>query len=151
MSLKYLSLIFVINIILLANVAQMFSDGTIKREDNLNGFTEINVWDATLVDMLTSVKEPKRYTIIDVRDREAYDKGHIPGALSVPWKELRNGAAEVLDGLKANQTVIIYCADLACASTFHSAGKIAEKLGIINIGVYGGGISEWRKCGLDLN
>jgi rhodanese-related sulfurtransferase len=148
---KYLLLILFVNLIVLANVAQMFSDGKIKREDSLNGFTKINIWDASLVDMLTSIKEPKRYTIIDVRDRDSYDTGHIPGAFSVPWHELGNSTAEVLSGIKANQTVIIYCADSACASTFISAGRIADKLGLINIGIYGGGINEWRKCGLDLN
>lgn len=144
--------ILFINIISIANVVQMFSDSDMKSEASSTEVSKVNVWNATLVDVLTSLKEPERYTLIDVRRRDAYDKGHIPGAVSVPWQEVESSAEEkLLDGLKPKQIVIVYCADTACSSAFLSAGKIADKLGVVNIGVYGGGLNEWSKCGLSLS
>src|SRR5688572_7526190 len=44
-------------------------------------------------------------TVIDVRPREEYDVGHIPGALSLPVAQLRRRMKE----LPKSREVIVYC------------------------------------------
>ncbi len=42
---------------------------------------------------------------VDVRDKDAYQRGHIPGALSIPLSELENQLGE----LDKEQWIIAYC------------------------------------------
>jgi rhodanese-related sulfurtransferase len=44
--------------------------------------------------------------LIDVRAREAYAKGHIPGALNVPDREIEARAAEIR---RMGRQPILYC------------------------------------------
>lgn len=49
-------------------------------------------------------------TILDVRPREEYDAGHIPGALSIPVAELKRRFREV----PKNREVVAYCRGPYC-------------------------------------
>lgn len=49
-------------------------------------------------------------TVIDVRPREEYAHGHIPGALSIPYEEL----ADRLDELPEDLEVVAYCRGPYC-------------------------------------
>ncbi len=42
---------------------------------------------ATVVDADWVMANKNEVTIYDVRSKEKYDKGHVPGAISVPYKE----------------------------------------------------------------
>ena len=44
--------------------------------------------------------------IIDIRDKARYDKGHIPGAISVPMSELTKNPSKYLN---FTSTYYIYC------------------------------------------
>ena len=43
-------------------------------------------------------------TFVDVRDREAYDKSHIPGAISMPLREIFERYTE----LSRDHTLVFY-------------------------------------------
>ncbi len=43
--------------------------------------------------------------IIDLRDRDEYDAGHIPGAVNIPYEELDS----YTDRLQRRQQLIFYC------------------------------------------
>jgi rhodanese-related sulfurtransferase len=45
--------------------------------------------------------------VIDVRERDAYEKGHIEGAVSVPLEELKRRAAEF--AAQKEKEYVIYC------------------------------------------
>jgi len=47
--------------------------------------------------------------VIDVRERDAFERGHIVGALAVPLEELRRRATEFA-GI-TDKELIIYCGD----------------------------------------
>jgi rhodanese-related sulfurtransferase/DNA-binding MarR family transcriptional regulator len=49
-------------------------------------------------------------TVIDVRPREEYEAGHIPGALSVPVKQLKRGRAAP----PKSREVVAYCRGRYC-------------------------------------
>ena len=44
--------------------------------------------------------------LVDVRSRGAYSQGHIPGALSIPSREVERRSAEIG---RMNQQPILYC------------------------------------------
>ena len=90
---------------------------------------------------------PKRndVAIIDSRPTaRKYDKGHIPGAVSIPdsqFDKMKNLLPEDKSTL-----LIFYCGGTKCKLSHKSAGK-SEKLGYKNIKVYANGYPDWVKNG----
>jgi rhodanese-related sulfurtransferase/DNA-binding transcriptional ArsR family regulator len=80
--------------------------------------------------------------ILDVRPREEYDAGHIPGALSVPVPDLEG----LLSGLPRDRQWIAYCRGPYCVysdeavALLRKRGFDARRLDI--------GLPEWRAAGL---
>lgn len=76
--------------------------------------------------------------ILDVREQEEYDSGHIPGAVLLPVGTIdETTAAEVIP--KKDSTVLVYCRSGNRSKTASSA--LAE-LGYTNIYEFGG-INTW--------
>ncbi len=46
--------------------------------------------------------------LVDVLPREEYEESHLPGAISIPLKELDR---ETTSGLRRDAPVIVYCHD----------------------------------------
>ena len=51
--------------------------------------------------------EAAKYTIVSVRSAEHYAKGHVPGAINIPWKDIAK--AESLAKLPLDKPIIVYC------------------------------------------
>lgn len=47
----------------------------------------------------------EKYFIIDVRTREEYNNGHVPGSINIPYDEI----LENLDKIKSNKPLVLYC------------------------------------------
>lgn len=76
--------------------------------------------------------------ILDVREQDEYDSGHIPGAVLLPVGTIdEETAAEVI--LEKDSTVLVYCRSGNRSKTASSA--LAE-LGYTNIYEFGG-INTW--------
>jgi rhodanese-related sulfurtransferase len=63
-------------------------------------------------------------TVIDVRPREEYAAGHIPGAVSIPLDEL----AERLAELPPDQEIVAYCRGAYCVFA-HDAVRLLDAQG----------------------
>jgi rhodanese-related sulfurtransferase len=80
--------------------------------------------------------------VLDVRPREEYAAGHIPGAVSVPLEELPERLAE----LPADQEVVAYCRGAYCVLAHDAvrlltnSGRPARRLA--------DGMLEWRLADL---
>ncbi|MFN7219829.1 MAG: rhodanese-like domain-containing protein [Burkholderiales bacterium] len=48
--------------------------------------------------------------IVDVRPRDRWAEGHIPGAISAPLSEIRNGIPKSLEAAK-DKPIVVYCGD----------------------------------------
>ena len=48
------------------------------------------------------------YTIIDVREPEEFNQGHVDGALNIPPTALMAGA-QALNNIPKNASIIVYC------------------------------------------
>jgi rhodanese-related sulfurtransferase len=82
---------------------------------------------------------------LDVREREEWDEGHLPGARHIPrgWLESRI-EQEVPD--RARQ-IVIYC---AAGNRSAFAAKTLEELGYQDVASLAGGIDDWKRHGYPL-
>jgi rhodanese-related sulfurtransferase/DNA-binding MarR family transcriptional regulator len=81
--------------------------------------------------------------VVDVRPREEYDAGHIPGAVSIPLEELADRLAELPEDVE----VVAYCRGPYCllapeaVALLHAAGR--DRVRRLEVG-----FPEWRLDGL---
>ncbi len=93
-------------------------------------------------DELMRLAESGGVTVLDVRPREEYDSGHIPGAVSIPLDELPDRLAE----LPADQETVAYCRGTYCVLAHEAIrllvaeGRAARRLA--------DGMLEWRLADL---
>jgi rhodanese-related sulfurtransferase len=93
------------------------------------------------VKQLLDAKTP--LTLVDARPKDRkYDKGHIPGAISLPDSQFDKLAVERLPADKASP-LFFYCDGLACKLSNDSAEK-AIKLGYTNVKVVPEGYPGWE-------
>ena len=83
-------------------------------------------------------------TVIDVRPREEYEAGHIPGALSVPVSELPRRLEEI----PKSREVIAYCRGPYCVYSVDAVG-ILRKHGY-SARRAADGLPGWRMEGLEV-
>lgn len=74
--------------------------------------------------------------LIDVRQPDEYEKGHIPGALLIPLPELPDKLSE----LRSDKDIVTYCR--LGRRSFAAAQLIADELGI-EVFTIDGGIMAW--------
>lgn len=81
-------------------------------------------------------------TVLDVRPPEEYGAAHIPGALSVPLKELESRLAS----LPKDREIVAYCRGPYCVLA-PEAVKLLRMRGYDAVAL-GDGVAEWRARGL---
>jgi len=88
------------------------------------------------------LRDGGRAVLIDVRSQQAYARGHIPGALNLPFDEF---GREIPEELLGNDEVVVYCGSgiTACVDllALARAGREDAKL-------YPGSWSDWSGRGL---
>jgi rhodanese-related sulfurtransferase/DNA-binding MarR family transcriptional regulator len=80
-------------------------------------------------------------TVLDVRPPEEYRAGHIPGAVSIPLKELRNH----LSKLPRRHEIVAYCRGPYCVLAIEAV-KLLRAEGFRAIRMEQG-VPEWRLAG----
>jgi glyoxylase-like metal-dependent hydrolase (beta-lactamase superfamily II)/rhodanese-related sulfurtransferase len=88
---------------------------------------------------------PRDLTVLDVRERDAYDASHLPGAL-----HLARGQLELrIDGVLPDPTtrLVVYC-ELGMISTL--AVATLRAMGYLRAVALDGGLAAWRDAGLPL-
>lgn len=81
-------------------------------------------------------------TLIDVRPKEEFLTGHIPGAVSIPLKELK----EKLNELPSDKEIVAYCRGPYCVLAAEAA-KILNKKGF-NVVILKDDVNSWKSEGL---
>src|SRR4051794_4544356 len=82
-------------------------------------------------------------TLIDVRESEEWDRGHIPGAAHVPRGYLESGIEGAVSD--RGQRVVLYCATGQRSAL--AAHTLREQLGYQNVASMTGGITLWKDRG----
>ena len=77
------------------------------------------------------------YVILDAREQEEYDQGHIPGAVVLPYTEVEAKAEQMLSD--KDQLILVYCRS---GRRSKLAAEALVQLGYTNIREFGG-IIDW--------
>ena len=84
-------------------------------------------------------------TVLDVREPDEYEAGHIPGAKPLPRGLLEYRAAEELPDTDAR--IVVHC---ALGGRGSLAAKSLKEMGYTNVANMEGGLSAWREKGYEV-
>lgn len=84
-------------------------------------------------------------SVIDVRGKDEFRTGHLPGAINIPARELQKRSSE-LSHLKG-KPIILIC---KTGTTAGSSAAVLLKAGFKNLNKLRGGIIEWQNSHLPL-
>ncbi len=79
----------------------------------------------------------EEHIILDVREQDEFDAGHIPSAILIPYTEIENKAEEMLPD--KDKQILVYCRS---GRRSKIAAESLAKLGYTNIKEFGG-IIDW--------
>ena len=80
---------------------------------------ETDCWDVHATQEL----EDRGFVLLDVRSKEAFDTGHLPGALNIPHAKLN---AKRLADYEPDTLFVVYCAGPHCNASTRAAMRLAE-------------------------
>jgi rhodanese-related sulfurtransferase len=84
--------------------------------------------------------------LVEVLDKESYEKSHIKGAINIPLKEI---GAQAKKRFNKGDEIVVYCSDRECKAS-PSAAKKLDNLGFENVYHFKGGKKEWKESGLPM-
>ncbi len=77
------------------------------------------------------------FVILDVREQDEFDEGHIPGAILIPYTEIEARAESLIPD--KDKQILVYCRS---GRRSKIAAESLSKLGYSNIKEFGG-IIDW--------
>ncbi len=98
---------------------------------------EIDAWDLNGL-----LQQGGKVVVVDTRSREAYAAGHIPGALSMPHREMSKEAVALL---AQDALYVAYCDGIGCNASTKGALNLT-RLGFI-VKELLGGLDWWKRDG----
>ena len=87
---------------------------------------------------------------LDARPEEFYKKGHIQGALSLPWQMVDEKCMEIMDKIPPDCTIITYCDGPACDLS-HLLAEFMKDMGFENVRVLVNGWTLWKQHKLPID
>jgi rhodanese-related sulfurtransferase/DNA-binding transcriptional ArsR family regulator len=81
-------------------------------------------------------------TLLDVRPRDEFELGHLPGALNIPLSELDRCLSE----LRADQEIVAYCRGPYCVLSFEAVAVLRARG--YRVRRLEDGFPEWKAAGL---
>ena len=106
----------------------------------LGGIKIINVTDAVLL------MNREACTIIDVRNEEKFNEGHIPDAINIPFIKFPEEINKLKN--KSKKTILLYCGS---GNSSGKAMKILSQKGFESVMSIEGGFAEWIKLQLPIS
>lgn len=114
-----------------------------KAVDGQIGFYEAKLqFETDSWDLFEALQGAGNVVVIDARGVEAYEREHIPEALSVPHRKM---SPETTAHLDKSATYVIYCDGIGCNASTKGALKMA-KLGF-SVKELIGGLDWWKRDG----
>lgn len=98
--------------------------------------------------------EKKSLVLIDTMPKEAFDKGHIKGAVNSPVAKTEKEFTPAekqnivnIAGSDKSKTIVVYCGYTSCRRS-HLGAKALVENGFSSVYRYPGGIVGWKEAGL---
>jgi molybdopterin/thiamine biosynthesis adenylyltransferase/rhodanese-related sulfurtransferase len=95
-------------------------------------------------DLHTQLEDADGSVIVDVREPDEWQEGHLPGALHIPRGNLESRIEALVP--EKDRDLIVYCAG-GSRSAF--AAKTLSELGYQSVRSVSGGFSDWKRNGFD--
>lgn len=111
----------------------------IKEEENALGIKTVNF------SQMKKIINSSEFIIIDARQAEQFQKGHIPGAINIfALDEPDNKVPKILD-LPQNKKIIVYCDGGNCDLSMELSKELKKVFGFKQVFLYEAGWEEWSK------
>ena len=91
----------------------------------------------TAIDAKKIMDSGEEHIILDTREQNEFDEGHIPGAILIPYTEIENKAEEMLPD--KDKLILVYCRS---GRRSKIAAEALSKLGYTKVKEFGG-IIDW--------
>src|SRR5918994_6274811 len=98
-------------------------------------------------DVKATLSNGNGFVLLDVRESEEWDAGHIPGAKHIPRGYLESRVEGVV-GSDRSKRVVIYCASGQRSAL--AANTLKQLLGYEDVASMNGGITLWKDRGYDV-
>lgn len=140
---KVLCIISVLLCILLTACGNDSSIGIISGADGPTSITAREKGEKAMYEQITAEEAKKimdsgeEHIILDTREQDEFDEGHIPGAILIPYTEIENKAKEMLPD--KDKLILVYCRS---GRRSKIAAESLSKLGYTNVKEFGG-IIDW--------
>ena len=140
---KALCIISVLLCILLSGCGDDSSIGIIGGADGPTSIIVAEKGEKAMYEQITPEEAKKimdsgeEHIILDTREQNEFDGGHIPGAILIPYTEIENKAEEMMPD--KDKLILVYCRS---GRRSKIAAKSLAKLGYTNVKEFGG-IIDW--------
>ena len=140
---KILCIISVLLCILLSGCGDATSIGIIGGADGPTSVIVSEKGEKEMYQQITAEDAKKimdsgeEHLILDTREQEEFDDGHIPNAILIPYTEIENKAEEMLPD--KDKLILVYCRS---GRRSKIAAESLAKLGYTNVKEFGG-IIDW--------
>ena len=110
--------------------------------DQMNFYQQKLAHEMDSADLYEALEKDEPIVVVDGRSAAAYAKEHIPGAVSLPLREISSSAVESLDRSKL---YVCYCDGIGCNASTKTALKLLT-LGF-QVRELIGGLDWWKRDG----
>ena len=141
---KILCIISVLLCILLSGCGDATSIGIIGGADGPTSVIVSEKGEKEMYQQITAEEAKKimdsgeEHLILDTREQEEFDDGHIPNAILIPYTEIENKAEEMFPD--KDKLILVYCRS---GRRSKIAAESLSKLGYTNVKEFGG-IIDWK-------
>ncbi|MDF1592055.1 MAG: rhodanese-like domain-containing protein [Desulfobacterales bacterium] len=105
--------------------------------------------DISIVDAAKLFRE-KAAVFIDARSAAYYEKGHIQGALNLPWQDVDRLFLSITADLLPGTPIVTYCDGEGC-NLSHDLAVFLRDMGFENVKVLAGGWTAWKNANLPVD
>jgi len=124
-----------------------------KKAMRIKELSEKNIGSNIDFQLMKKIVSDQVFPILDARDIESYNEGHIDGAINFDSELLIEGNQEAQDGLfefletLSSERIIVYCWNPECDRAEYLRAFLID-LGILesNISIYESGWDEWNSA-----
>ena len=140
---KVLCIISILLCILLTACGNDSSIGIIGGADGPTSIIVSEKGEKAMYEQITAEEAKKimdsgeEHIILDTREQDEFDEGHIPGAILIPYTEIENKAEATLPD--KDKLILVYCRS---GRRSKIAAESLSKLGYTNVKEFGG-IIDW--------
>ena len=140
---KVLCIISILLCILLTACGNDSSIGIIGGADGPTSIIVSEKGEKAMYEQITAEEAKKimdsgeEHILLDTREQDEFDEGHIPGAILIPYTEIENKAEEMLPD--KDKLILVYCRS---GRRSKIAAESLAKLGYTNVKEFGG-IIDW--------